>query len=100
MTTSNISISIFIHSSECRSDCYDKGGEWDYFYEVCRVVKYLNNLCFRVSDITGSWQMDQPAYVSCYRILIVVLGLLAVKVLVATTRMTSILLLTLLPLFL
>ena len=50
-------------SSECRSDCYDEGGEWDYIRERCYVNKYLNNLCFRVSDVTGSWQMDQPSYV-------------------------------------
>ena len=48
--------------SECRSQCYNKGGTWDSWNEECTVYWYLSDFCYRVNKVNNRWQLDLPAY--------------------------------------
>ena len=44
--------------SECSSMCGSMGGSWSSSSRICTVTKYLNELCYRVREIDGEWQLD------------------------------------------
>ena len=44
--------------SECSSMCGSMGGSWSSSSRICTVTKYLNELCYRVREIDGKWQLD------------------------------------------
>ena len=44
--------------AECSSMCDSMGGSWSSSSRICTVTKYLNELCYRVREIDGEWQLD------------------------------------------
>ena len=48
-------------TSTCSSKCKSKGGSWSSSTRRCTVIKYLNELCYRVIKENGKWQLDIPA---------------------------------------
>ena len=48
-------------TSTCSSKCKSRGGSWSSSTRRCTVIKYLNELCYRVIKENGKWQLDIPA---------------------------------------
>ena len=45
---------------DCQKKCQENNGEWSKTESTCTIQQYLSNLCFRVKDVDGTWQLDKP----------------------------------------